>query len=154
MLHIFLLLFLWPLWNAQGEKQSPEDILARWMLGNTKLPLYSDQENRPIWFDSQQLKERAVHCERPDALPLGRRARINGKVRLAILVNTDGKVEDIRLISGHPLLSQTSMEATKKWTFKSLKIDGKALAFCGLLEFHFAAGNADHAPDPCLCVHW
>jgi TonB family protein len=124
------------------------------MSGDLKLPLYSDKDNKPIWLDSQKLKDRATHCEVPKMPGLGKNLRISGQVVLAILVDQSGNVECIKVLSGHPLLISSAVEAARAWKFKPIKERGKALAFCGILAFHLTTGSSDHAPDPCLCAHW
>jgi len=154
---LIVMFFLLPLAIQDTGKKPvpvPEDTIARWILCDTKLPLYLDKESKPIWLDSQQLKNRATHCEPPKPLPLVQRIQVNGNVLVAILVNQSGNVECVKVISGHPLLTSSAAEAAKDWKFKPLNANGKTLAFCGLLRFHFQTGEADHKPDPCLCVHW
>ena len=47
-------------------------------------------------------------------LPLAKQARIQGLVRFNVIIGTDGRVEDITLISGHPLLVSAAIEALKQ----------------------------------------
>ena len=119
----------------------------------TKLPLYVDKDNKPIWLDSKQLKEIAIHCEVPQIPTLAQRMRIGGRIVLEVLVNPSGNMECIKVMSGYPLLEGAAIEAAKKWRFKPLMMHGKTLAFCGILEFHIATEKSDHSPDPCLCAH-
>ena len=85
---------------------------------------------------------------------LAQHLRISGQVVLAILVNPAGSLECIKVLSGHPLLSDSAVQAAKAWKFKPIQEQGKVLAFCGLLVFHITTGSSDHTPDPCLCAHW
>ena len=50
--------------------------------------------------------------------PLARQARIQGAVVLSIVVNKDGEVRDMRLVSGHPMLSPAAINAVKQWRYK------------------------------------
>lgn len=42
-----------------------------------------------------------------------------GEVRLQVEINNSGKVVSVKLLSGHPLLRQVSIEAAGKWVFES-----------------------------------
>ena len=119
----------------------------------TKLPLYSDKDNKPIWLNSKQLKSRSIHCETPKS-PSMSKINIEGTAKLSILVNPAGRVDCIAVVSGHPLINDSAVEATKNWQFQPVTRNGKALAFYGLLEFHITTRESDHEPDPCLCAHW
>ena len=145
-----LIFLLWILLYGTAHEQQTKVVPPC----ETKQPLYSDQDNNPIFLNSEKLKKQAVHCEAPKMPPLASRARIEGQVRLAILVDLNGDVDCVTVISGHPLLYGVAIDAAKAWKFKPLKVYGKALAFCGLLTFHVTTGRADHNPDRCLCAHW
>ena len=119
----------------------------------TKFPLYPDKDKKPIWLDSKQLKSRAIHCEAPKP-PLMSKISVEGTVKLSILVNPTGTVDCIKLVSGYPLITNSAIEAAKDWRFRPLTMNGKQLAFYGLLEFHITTRESDHEPDPCLCGHW
>jgi periplasmic protein TonB len=50
--------------------------------------------------------------------PLARQARIQGVVVLKVFISKTGDVEDVQLVSGHPLLAPAAIEAIKQWKFK------------------------------------
>jgi len=50
--------------------------------------------------------------------PLAKQARIQGTVSLTAIIGADGSVQNLELISGHPLLAQAAMEAVKQWLYK------------------------------------
>jgi TonB family protein len=49
--------------------------------------------------------------------PLARQARIQGVVVMRVVINTDGTIANIRVVTGHPLLIQAAIEAVKKWVY-------------------------------------
>jgi TonB family protein len=49
--------------------------------------------------------------------PLARQARIQGVVAMSVLIGTDGKVTNVRVMTGHPLLVQSAIEAVKQWVY-------------------------------------
>jgi outer membrane biosynthesis protein TonB len=148
MLSLILLLCFLPHGSAQEKQPKPFPPCE------TKQPLYTGQDNKPIVLTSRQLKQQAVHCEVPKMSSMLGQARFAGQVQLALLVDLKGDVECVRVISGHPLVNGVAIDAAKEWKFKPLNRKGKVLAFCGVLTFHITTGSADHAPDRCLCAHW
>ncbi len=56
-------------------------------------------------------------------------ARIQGSVEFTVTVGTDGKVETLQLVRGHPLLVQAAKAAVLKWVYHAATQDGKAVTF-------------------------
>ena len=49
--------------------------------------------------------------------PLARQARIQGNVVLHAIISKDGRVEQLSVISGHPLLIQAALDAVRQWRY-------------------------------------
>ena len=54
--------------------------------------------------------------------------RVKGTVRLSIVIDTNGHVDEVKVISGHPLLIPPAIEAVKKWEYKPTKVNGLEVA--------------------------
>jgi protein TonB len=54
-----------------------------------------------------------------------RRMGVEGKVELEATVTERGQVEDLKVISGNPLLAQAVMDAVRKWRYSPLLLNGK-----------------------------
>jgi TonB family protein len=48
---------------------------------------------------------------------IAKRLRVTGVVKLAVSVNADGKVTDIKTVSGNHMLSTAAEDAVYKWKF-------------------------------------
>jgi periplasmic protein TonB len=57
--------------------------------------------------------------------PLARQARIQGVVTLQALIGKDGSIQNLQVISGHPMLIQAAMEAVKQWRYKPYFLNGE-----------------------------
>lgn len=53
-----------------------------------------------------------------------RQAGISGTVRLHAIIAKDGKVKDLELVSGHPLLAQAALDAVRQWTYQQTLLNG------------------------------
>ena len=59
--------------------------------------------------------------------PLARQARIQGMVTLTVEVNKTGDVEDVQLVSGHPMLAPSAITAVKQWKYKPYELNGEVI---------------------------
>jgi len=117
-------------------------------------PLLRDEAGNLAWLTTNELVAQASHCVAPEIPGLYRAARIQGDVLIDILVDRAGKVACARLVSGHPILAGTAIEAASRWTFKRRKQAGKRVSFYGHLAFHFSYNATTKNENPCLETHW
>ena len=61
----------------------------------------------------------------PNYPPLARQARIQGSVLLQAQISKDGSIQNLRLISGHPMLAPAAIEAVKQWKYKPYMLNGE-----------------------------
>src|SRR5437763_8758942 len=71
---------------------------------------------------SQGLLVRKVN---PNYPPLARQARIQGQVVLQAEISKDGSIENLRLVSGHPMLAPAAIDAVKQWKYKPYFLHGE-----------------------------
>jgi periplasmic protein TonB len=65
-----------------------------------------------------------IYGPQPVYPPLARQARVSGVVRLAALIGTDGRMVDLRVTSGHPLLAKAALDAVKQWVYRPTLLSG------------------------------
>src|SRR5215469_15946901 len=68
---------------------------------------------------------RLEHKVEPTYPPRARMARVDGAVKLRATVGTDGKVRDVRTISGNPLLVEAAVDAVSQWRYKPYELNHK-----------------------------
>jgi len=61
----------------------------------------------------------------PTYPPLALQTRIQGTVHLHAIIATDGSVEELEVISGHPLLVPSALDAVRKWRFLPTTVNGQ-----------------------------
>src|SRR5579862_6022156 len=61
----------------------------------------------------------------PTYPPLARHARIQGTVLLQAQISKTGNIENLQLISGHPMLAPAAIEAVKQWKYKPYLLNGE-----------------------------
>ncbi len=78
-----------------------------------------------------------IHEVQPYYPVLARDARIGGTVRLQAIISKDGKVEDLKLVSGQPLLVQAAMNAVKQWRYKPTYLNGTPVEVLTEVDVNF-----------------
>ena len=63
----------------------------------------------------------------PTYPPLARQTRISGTVRLHAIIGKDGGVKELEVISGHPLLVQSALDAVRQWRYRPTQLNGDAV---------------------------
>ncbi|SRR5579883_1284213 len=66
-----------------------------------------------------------IHEVRPQYPPLARQARIQGAVVLQAVIGKDGSIQNLRVVSGHPMLTGAALEAVKQWRYKPYFLNGE-----------------------------
>ncbi len=59
---------------------------------------------------------------------IAKNARIQGAVVLQAEINKGGTIENLRVISGHPMLVPSALEAVKQWRYKPYYLNGEPVA--------------------------
>jgi protein TonB len=58
---------------------------------------------------------------------MARQARIQGLVRFTAVIGRDGHIQNLQLVSGHPLLVPAAQEAVRQWVYRPTLLNGEAV---------------------------
>ncbi len=83
-------------------------------------------------------KESFVTIARPVYPPAARAARIQGHVIMKAVITKKGDVDQLELVSGHPMLVDAAMEAVKKWKYKPYLVKGKPVRIKTTIDVNFS----------------
>ena len=86
----------------------------------------------------QKGQARLVSAPQPVYPPLAKNAHIQGVVKLQAVIDTDGSIAHLSLISGHPLLVKAAMDAVQHWRYEPTLVDGKAVTVLTEIDVNFA----------------
>jgi len=73
----------------------------------------------------------------PNYPPLARQARIQGTVLLQAQISKDGNIENLQLISGHPMLAPAAIEAVKQWKYRPYLLNGEPVEVETQIQVNF-----------------
>jgi protein TonB len=74
---------------------------------------------------------------KPPYPPLARQARIQGTVILEAVINRQGSVDQLRVVSGHPLLVQSAMDAVRQWKYRPTLLNGEPVEVVTTITVNF-----------------
>ena len=66
-----------------------------------------------------------IHRLEPSYPALARAARVQGEVLLSAVIDTNGMIQNLQLISGHPMLVPSAIAAVKQWRYKPYLLNGQ-----------------------------
>jgi protein TonB len=66
-----------------------------------------------------------VHKVEPPYPVLAKSARIQGDVVLKAIIDREGNIQDLQLMSGHPMLAPAAIEAVKQWRYRPYLLNGQ-----------------------------
>lgn len=61
----------------------------------------------------------------PQYPPLARAARVQGEVVLSAVIDSNGQINNLQLVSGHPMLVPAAIAAVKQWRYKPYLLNGQ-----------------------------
>jgi periplasmic protein TonB len=67
---------------------------------------------------SHMMEGNLIHRVQPVYPPLARQARIQGTVVLRAIISRDGRIENLQVLSGHPMLVPAAIEAVRQWRYQ------------------------------------
>jgi protein TonB len=72
---------------------------------------------------------------------LAKQTRIQGMVRFTAIIGRDGTIQDLRLISGHPLLVPAAQAAVSQWVYQPTLLNGEAVEVVTQIDVNFTLTN-------------
>ena len=70
--------------------------------------------------------------------PLAKQARIQGVVVLEAIISKEGTIDNLKVITGHPLLIQAAIDAVKQWKYKPTQLNGEPVEVVTTITVNFA----------------
>ena len=78
----------------------------------------------------------------PTYPPLARQARIQGTVVLQAQISKTGDIENLQLVSGHPMLAPAAIEAVKQWKYKPYLLNGEPVEVETTVQVNFSLAGS------------
>jgi protein TonB len=72
---------------------------------------------------------------------IARRARIQGVVILQAVISKQGTIENLRVVSGHPMLTQSALDAVRQWRYRPYLLNGEPVEVETQITVNFNLGS-------------
>ena len=82
----------------------------------------------PVRVGGMVKEPRPIKVVPPVYPPLASKARVSGTVVLEATLTAQGTVEQIKVMSGHPLLIDAAIECVKQWVYEPTYLNGEPVA--------------------------
>ena len=82
-------------------------------------------ELQPAVLPSGVVEGKLIRKVLPRYPEMARSAGVSGNVVLSAKIATDGTLQNIKVLSGSPLLREAAIEAARQWRYSPYKLDGK-----------------------------
>jgi TonB family protein len=89
------------------------------------VPVPADDSPSRLRIPADQQAQRILKQIPPTYPGLAEDAGIQGKVTFSAIIGKDGRVKDLTLVSGHPLLAPAAEHAARQWVYKPTLMDGE-----------------------------
>jgi periplasmic protein TonB len=78
-----------------------------------------------------------IFAPKPEYPPLAKMARIQGAVKLEAIISKDGTIQDLKILSGHPLLVKAAVEAVSRWRYQPTLLNGEPVEVITEIDVNF-----------------
>jgi len=79
----------------------------------------------------------AISAPKPVYPPAAKQARIQGVVRMNVIIGKDGTVQDLQVASGPPELVDSSLEAVRQWVYKPTLLNGNPVEVATVVDINY-----------------
>jgi periplasmic protein TonB len=95
------------------------------VIGGSKAPPPPKVTPKRVLVGGNVQAARLVNKVQPLYPPLARQTRISGTVKLHAIIGKDGSVQQLVMVSGHPLLVQSALDAVRQWRYQPTLLNGE-----------------------------
>jgi protein TonB len=88
-------------------------------------PAIKDKDTKPTPIGGKIQAAKLIQDVKPVYPRLAQQIRVQGVVVLEAVIARDGSVKSLRVISGHPLLSQAAVDAVQEWLYRPTLLNGE-----------------------------
>lgn len=96
-----------------------------------------ERPSDPVPIGGRVMMAKLTHQVTPVYPPLARQARVEGTVQLQAFIGRDGRIRDLQVTSGHPLLIQAAVDAVRQWVYRPTTLNGSPVEVLTTVDVNF-----------------
>jgi len=110
---------------------------------NSKSQAPADSSKKPMRakFAAATAAAQLLNSVQPVYPALAREVRLSGTVRLHAVISTDGAVKELEVLSGHPLLVQSALDAVRQWKYRPTLLNGEPVEVDTTIDVIYSRAN-------------
>ena len=101
----------------------PESLLNA--VAITPVPSVRQEPHRRVKVSEGVISGLLIRKVEPNYPQLAKVAHISGEVVLQAVIGKSGSMEQLRVVSGHPMLVKSAMEAVRQWKYQPFLLNGE-----------------------------
>jgi periplasmic protein TonB len=82
-----------------------------------------------------------IHRVEPIYPQIARNLHLSGTVRLRAIIATDGSVQNLEVLSGHPILARAAKDAVSQWRYRPTLLSGVPVEVETYITVNFVLGE-------------
>ena len=94
-----------------------------------------------VFRRSEILQGMLIRKVEPKYPPLAMAARIQGPVVLAAVISKNGTIDNLHLVSGHPMLVPAALDAVSQWRYRPYILNGEVIEVETQITVNFVLGR-------------
>lgn len=95
------------------------------------------QSKAPLRVGGRVRAPRLISKVSPTYPPLARQTRLQGDVLLDAVIDTEGNVVQLQVVSGHPLLISAALEAVRQWKYEPTYLNDQVISVQLIVTVNF-----------------
>ncbi len=127
-------------------KLPPEGVTVRRAVARFTPSLLGALE--PVAVSEELSRSLLVQKVQPSYPEQALRAGLQGPVLLQAWIGRDGKIRDVKLISGYLVLGRAAFQAVKQWRYQPYYLNGQAMETLTYVSVNFKLKRERPQPDP------
>jgi protein TonB len=120
--------------NAIGEIVGKPIVVSQY---RPTVEVKTKPQSGPIRVSEGVQMAKLINRVMPIYPPLAKSARISGVVHLIGIISKDGTIRDLKVISGHPLLTKAALDAVSQWVYKPTLLSNEAVEVIAPIDVNF-----------------
>ncbi len=120
--------------ELEQEKEKQQERESRWEELGRKL---EEKLAGRLTVEPDAQKQKLAYRVEPIYPDQARQQGVQGTVRLEAVIGKEGRVEDLKVISGHALLVPAALDAVRQWRYSPTQVDGKPVTVVTKVDVEF-----------------
>jgi protein TonB len=122
------------LWPSLPDVAPPPPVVERAPVAAVNPPPMSPKQ---VTVGGRVEMARLIHRVEPRYPQLARQMHVAGTVQLVGVIATDGRIRELRLMGGHPLLAPAALEAVRQWVYEPTLLNGEPVELIATISVIF-----------------